>query len=152
MPNLTSGIWRDELGAICIVVQNAHAPTVAEWNGYCLHVAETVNLPGSTAVVLTDGGSPNASQRAQANELLGGQDKPCAVISDSMMVRGVVTAFSWFNKEISVFNPTAIDQAFRFINVGGARVRPLWELICALNARLSPAGNTVGKTERYLTI
>ncbi len=54
---------------------------------------------------ITDGGAPNTPMRAQLTEWLGGRAVPIAVLTNSTLARGVVTAISWFNPKIRAFAP-----------------------------------------------
>jgi hypothetical protein len=68
-------------------------------------------------LVVTDGGAPSSRQRGKLNDFLKGRILPISVISDSALVRGVVTAFSWFNPKIRSFPPRLAWQACEHVNV-----------------------------------
>jgi hypothetical protein len=150
MPNLAAGVWQDAQGAVVIVVENAIAPTNAEWNGYCEQVARAVSLANASGIAITDGGGPNTPQRGQINDLLAGRQAPSAVISDSRMIRGIVTALSWFNKKTYAFSPNEIMKALTYTGVEGDRGRKVWELILQLNAQISPSSATVKEAARHV--
>jgi hypothetical protein len=57
------------------------------------------------ALVISDGGAPNAGQRADLARTLEGIPFKCGVLSDSTLVRGAVTAMSWFNSGMKSFSP-----------------------------------------------
>jgi hypothetical protein len=65
----------------------------------------------------SDGGAPNSTQRRLMNDTLGGKSPLSAVVTNSAMARGVVTAMGWFNPNIKAFSPTELDEALRFLNV-----------------------------------
>jgi hypothetical protein len=148
--NLACGVWQDDEGAIVIVVENAISPTVEEWNAYCAKVEATLHRTKPRGIALTDGGGPNAAQRNQINELLAGREAPSAVVTDSLMVRGIVTALSWFNKQTAAFSPLAITKALRHVDVRGERARQLWQMIVELDATLHPRSHTVATAARYV--
>ncbi len=150
MANLAGAIWRDPHGVVMLCVENALPPSDAEWRGYCRDVAVALESPTATAIAITDGGGPDATQRTVLNDLLAGRNVPCAVISDSLFVRGVVTALSWFNKEISVFSPSAVQQGLLFTNLNGERARAVWELIRRLNQQIDPPCSTIAEAEPFL--
>jgi hypothetical protein len=56
-------------------------------------------------LVVSDGGAPNAGQRAEFARNLNGRPFKCGVLSDSTLVRGAVTAMSWFNSGMKSFSP-----------------------------------------------
>src|SRR5678809_606473 len=109
MANLASGVWHDAEGLVVVVVQNATAPTDAEWASYCAHIASGLEAKKPSGIAITDGGGPNAVQRGKVNDLLGGRQVRSAVVSDSRLIRGIVTALTWFNRETAAFSPAAID-------------------------------------------
>jgi hypothetical protein len=87
-----TGVATDEQWAPLMQdVKNAHA-------GLASH-AELFGL------VVSDGGAPNAGQRAEFAKNLNGRSFKCAVLSDSTMVRGAVTAMGWFNTGMKSFSP-----------------------------------------------
>ncbi len=77
----------------------------------------------AVALTLTDGGAPSAEQRRQlvqaASEGTGGRVEciRSSVVSDSMFVRGVVTALGWFIRDMRMFPPTQVEQALDYIGV-----------------------------------
>lgn len=38
-----------------------------------------------------------------------------AVVSDSLIARGIVTAFRWYGLDLDIFKTSAIDGAHRFV-------------------------------------
>jgi hypothetical protein len=150
MVNLASDVWRDARGVVLVCVENALPPSDAEWARYTEQTVACLELANPSALVITDGGGPNAAQRKLVGSVFESQYAPCAVISDSVIVRGIVKALTWVNEEIAVFSPAAIHQALLYINIKDDRARAVWELARALNLRLDPAGTTVHKADPYL--
>jgi hypothetical protein len=70
VPNLAASVWRGEGIAIAIVVVNDIAPTDAEWASFTQIVDRNLGIPNSHGLALTDGGGPNAAQRARINAIL----------------------------------------------------------------------------------
>ena len=100
MAKMASGSWTSEAGNDCIVaVHGRLPPSNAEWQSYCGLVFALRNPALTKGVTFTLGGGPNAKQRATLTDihrkLVIPVDVKGAVISDSTMVRGVITAFAW---------------------------------------------------------
>jgi hypothetical protein len=68
-------------------------------------------------LVFTKGGAPTAMHRKQLHAVLQGKDLTTAVVSDVYFIRGIVTAMSWFNNHIKVFPTSAIEEAFRYLEI-----------------------------------
>ena len=54
-------------------------------------------------LVVTEGGAPDATQRAACRVLFERGALPIAVVTHVQLVRGVVTALGWFNPGIRAF-------------------------------------------------
>jgi hypothetical protein len=83
---------------IAVMVHGTRPPTDADWRTYLEHGVHTYrNVRGQ--LVLSYGGAPNAQQRALAaklgKEMFAGGVPPSAVLSNSLLVRGVVTIYRW---------------------------------------------------------
>ncbi|MGC4120072.1 MAG: hypothetical protein QM765_36930 [Myxococcales bacterium] len=95
-----------------VLVHNSNAPADAEWGAYIEEVKKERDPSKFVTLVFTDGGSPTHAQRAALNLALGYTSTPTAVLSDSGVVRGVVSALNFFNNQIRTFAPNALKQAF----------------------------------------
>jgi hypothetical protein len=91
-------------------------PTNEEWDGYLSRLkgkrASTLGL-----LVFTSGGAPNAVQRTKLNDWIGKDSYARAVLSDSMLVRGVITALAWFDPAIKAFSPSQLEEAYVYLKV-----------------------------------
>lgn len=121
---------------ILLAVHPVANPTDEDWE---LYVRFCQQLPKSCrrTLAVTAGGGPNAGQRKLMQErylraFLGDKVNPMkvAVVTNSGMVRGIVTALNWFNPNTSAFNSDAIDDALRYLGVtdSGAMARISIEL------------------------
>ena len=120
MPNLAATIWSDLTITIAIAVANGNPPTDDEWDAYLQLVDKGVHLPNSHGLAVTDGGGPNAAQRARINKVLAkvrGRKAFSAVVSGSLVIRGLVGALRLFHRETEAFSPVQIRDALRFIGV-----------------------------------
>jgi hypothetical protein len=50
-------------------------------------------------------------------DVLAGRGMKVAVLSKSSLVRGVVTAISWFNRDIRPFEPHELYEAIEYLGV-----------------------------------
>jgi hypothetical protein len=103
-----------------VVVHNARQPNDDDWALFMLTWGERWDTIAAQLVV-TDGGGPNATQRRKALALLtsrqGGHPQT-AVVTSSIMARGVVTAMSWFIKDrIRAFPQRQLAEACTFLGV-----------------------------------
>jgi len=103
-------------GGLMLLVHTSRPPNDAEWGAY---YAELVKQDPRRlkSLAFTDGGAPNGAQRKQVNDFLAGQSSRACVVTASAMVRGVVSALSWFNAQMKAFSPQDVDAALRYLGV-----------------------------------
>ncbi len=89
---------------LIILVHGADPPTDLEWATYVREFVKH-DAKGQRNLAFTDGGAPSGAQRKQVNDFLKGRASPAVVVSASYMVRGVVTALSWFNPQVRAYAP-----------------------------------------------
>ena len=113
----TRSIRYRTLGCLFLVVHSRDEASDPEWDAYMLDLRQHRQRVGDSfqMMVYALGGQPTASQRARLTRALDGQAVPLAVLSESIKVRGVVTALSWFNARIRFFKPGQFDDAVRFL-------------------------------------
>lgn len=109
------------VGNVLLAVHTASSPDDQEWEAY---VQFGKKLPATCrrTLVISKGGGPNAKQRKYANdEFLNHVTLTVAVVNDSAMVRGIVTAMGWFNSLIKPFPNTdaGIKDALAYLKVEG---------------------------------
>ena len=66
---------------------------------------------------MTDGGAPDAAQRKRLAEVVCGWAPLAAVISESLLVRGVVTALAWLGIPVRSFPVTEVSAALAWAAV-----------------------------------
>lgn len=105
-------------GDYLLLVHGTAIPTDAEWGLY-LRDAERW-MPGLRGqVVSTDGGGPSSGQRRALKELLSRIGHPpfrTAVLSGSLLPRGIVLAINLFTPRIRAFQPTDTDAALEYVH------------------------------------
>jgi hypothetical protein len=119
-----------------VVIHPNRPPSDDEWLAY-LRSWSGHDMSRMRTLVFTDGGGPNASQRKLATEALAGKESMTAVVSSSSMVRGVVTALSWFNPKIKAFSPEEAPRAFDYLRIQTPEeIARTWILVERLRAKL----------------
>lgn len=88
-----------------IMLHGSANPTHDQWDEY-MKLLSKKDVAKLGVLVFTDGGSPNASQRKQMNDIV--QRKPFAraIVTSSPLVRGVLRAVSWFSVGVAGFEPS----------------------------------------------
>jgi hypothetical protein len=109
LPNVTDG-------GLHICVHSRGAPSEQEWDVYFGDLV-TRDPERLRTLVFTDGGALSAVQRKQVNDFLQGRTSRAAVLTKSPIVRGVVSALSWFNPKIKTFSPGNMDDAMRHLGI-----------------------------------
>lgn len=105
----------DVIDGVFVVVHGKPAPNDEEWDEYLAFYRD--NKKCRQMLVVTDGGGPNAKQRAKTNEHTKDTAMRVAVCTDVTVVYGIVTALSWFNSEMKVFAKSRIGDAFTYLKV-----------------------------------
>lgn len=124
----------DDLLVLCYL---RASPSDAEWDVW---LARERPMEHRALLVWTDGGAPNARQRARVASETGhglATRPPVALLTDSMVIRSVMTAFTWVlgaAHPIKAFPREAIDAALEWLPV-----RPQPTRVRAAIARLNTA-------------
>jgi hypothetical protein len=104
------------IGTCFLTVHGANAPTDAEFEPF-LALFKSCPLEHLRVLSFSLGGGPTAAQRRLVNEALRGQQIPVAIVTEARLVRGVVTAMSWFNKSQRAFAPEEMEEALTHVHV-----------------------------------
>jgi hypothetical protein len=94
--------WRVE-GRLNVVVHGPKSPTNLEWTRY---LADLRALKGKDfrVIVFSHGGSPDGAQRRQLTATFDNELKvPVALLTESILARGIVGALRWFNPHFRAF-------------------------------------------------
>jgi hypothetical protein len=138
---------------VVYAVHDSRAPSDEDWAQYVQHCRELLahcpDPADATGFSITDGGAPNAKQRraviALAQEIYGQNigGIRSAVVSDSALVRSVVTAFSWHLPEIVIFSGASLDGALAHAQIGSSDLATVLADLEALAAPM-PTAKTAG--------
>jgi hypothetical protein len=108
-------------GSLVLLIQAPIDPAAEEWEAFLddTNAAMAENRGRCRVLVFTAGGKPDAALRSRSLER-GWKDNrrsPVAVVSDDRLVRGVITAFSWFGLNIRAVRPDRLEQAFTHLEL-----------------------------------
>jgi hypothetical protein len=101
------------------------SPTDDEWEAGLALLKDAPDLSKLSALIYSDGGAPNAAQRARLNAVLGSVRVRIGMLTASLAARAAGVAVRWFNPELSIFKPDEIEAALDHI---GAPVEQRAEL------------------------
>lgn len=109
-------------GHVVIAVHTMKGPSDAEWQEYLACSREMLNHLGArftqvAGIAVTDGGAPSAAQRHQLIAALGGRHPVAAVVTNSTLIRGVVTALNWFDVRVKSYPPSEFAAALQRIGI-----------------------------------
>lgn len=123
--------------SLFLVLHTKDNPTDAEWAEYLKFVQANIDKIQST-MILTQGGGPNATQRGEMTDLIEANHLKLvvSVVTLSRMVRGIVTALSWFNPNIKAFSTIQIPAAMEYLKVAKPDQNALMAEIDRLKATL----------------
>ncbi|MET0340762.1 MAG: hypothetical protein ABW252_07155 [Polyangiales bacterium] len=104
-------------GRLMLAVMNETAPTDAQWQRWLELAAERIGKDLRAIIEVYGGVGPNARQRQAMTPLLGKLDPRTAVMSDSLLVRGLVTAVSWLGIPNAAFGMGQHEAAARYLEL-----------------------------------
>jgi hypothetical protein len=102
-------------------------PPVAPWADYLARVT-TLQAQISRCLIIPSRGGLTAHQREQVRRLLAA--RPTAVLTDSVINRGIITSLTWFGVPIHAFRPGEYREALSWLK----REAVLAEVLDALGA------------------
>jgi hypothetical protein len=118
---------------VILCVHPDACPTDQEWEAF-LADCRDVRPSDLRVVAFTDGGRPNTVQRTDLHAYCGDAQPLIAVVSANMVVRGAVTAISWFNKRIRLFAPAAANEALSYVGLNPVEASQILSLAHELSA------------------
>jgi hypothetical protein len=129
------------VGELLILCYSTASPSDAEWDVW---IEREKRMAHRAVLVSTEGGSPNARQRArvaEATDTKGATRPPLALLTDSAAIRSIMTAFGWIlgkHQPMKAFPRSALDEAMAWLGVPVPvdRVRPV---VARLHASLVEA-------------
>jgi hypothetical protein len=105
------------IGNVWLFVHTKENPSDEEWAALMDRYAAPETNQHVRTLVYSEGGAPNALQRARLKQLQGGVAVPIAVLTSSQLVRAAVTAIGWFNDRVRTFSPHEMEEALTFLEI-----------------------------------
>ncbi len=107
----------DIRGSLLLYVGTPAPPASGEWANWVGALRERAHAAeGARLVVVAADGGPTVVQRKQLIEAVKSAKLKTAVVSDSLLARGIVTAFKWYGLDLDVFKTSGIEGAYRFVS------------------------------------
>ena len=123
-------------GPVYVTVHGAEPPSDEEWLRY-LETGKADFAGVRASLIITEGGGPNGHQRALLMERYPEfAPLPVAIVSDSPMTRGIVTALRWLGKNIRAFRPTDLVGAFEYLGVPASEREALLHRVARVRSEL----------------
>jgi hypothetical protein len=128
---------------ILLFLHTEQAPSSAEWNETMTFLtghARNNDLRRFRVLVLTDGGGPDLTMRGQLQEFFKTtrQSPRIAVVTTSVLSRGIVAAVSWFNPNVKAFPPSQFASALAHLEVASSSTPRLLREFAELQRELAP--------------
>lgn len=128
-------------------------PPEKEWAPAMASLVERLKqseLSDLRGFVISDGGAPNANQRAQLNRLYRGRPVKNSVVTPVLshpIKRGIATALQWLNPSYAFFGPEGARTALEHVDLAG-ETAAVWAAYRTMQSRLRPikALRVVAKT------
>jgi hypothetical protein len=104
-------------GGCLVIVHSKDPPGDEEWE----QSIELHRVAGGgralPTLVYTDGGAPNASQRARLNAVVGVIKPRVAVLTHSILARAAGTALTLVNSNNRIFGPNEVERALDHLGI-----------------------------------
>lgn len=117
------------VGNYMVFVHGTLAPSPSEWSSVIDSLRAHSSLSALKILVFTEGGAPNAAQRADLTAVLANKKLPIAVLTTSVIARAAGTALTWLNPGFRVFGPSDFDKALDYLGASGAERRSLRDAV-----------------------
>ena len=117
------------------VVYGADAPTNEEWTRCLALFQERAGQP-SRFLVQTHGGGPDAKQRKVLADTLRNEDARIAVMTDSILARGILTALAWLGLPQRGFALHDLRAAAEYLGLSSEELQHAGEELARLRYEL----------------
>ena len=123
----------DRAGKTFIAVHGAKSAAPGDWNAFIRALeAQLTEVRG--LLIFSAGASIDIREREQLERLLTLGRLRVAVLTDSKLLRGAVTALSWFKIPIKSFAANDVELALDHIRVEKAERRRVYTVLAQLKA------------------
>ena len=117
----------------------------AEWEAYLRFIGRELRMDVfNCSLVYAKSAQPTPVQREKLNKAISSFSQAgrlkSAVLTESLLVRTVITAMQWFNREtFRVFAPNDMGSALQFLNLDAGECQAVTASLTKLKASLEPA-------------
>jgi hypothetical protein len=113
------------VGDLLVMCLGSGDPSNRDWEQWAERCRK---LEHRGILITTAGGAPNSRQRARIAEVMADVERPppVALLTDSAVIRHVMTAFSWLlgrKQAIKALPPSATLEAIQWLNVSAPLTR-----------------------------
>jgi len=128
---------------ILLFLHTEQPPSREEWDAVMADLrqyAERSDVRRIVTLVVSDGGGPDVSMRAELMEYfkLHHLNMKTSVLTTSRFTRGIVSAVSWFNPQIKAFAPNRLPDAVNHIGLAPAAKPRLLRELADMERELAP--------------
>jgi len=130
---------------VLLFLHTEHAPSAESWSELLAFLTDhgsKNDLRKFRVLVLTDGGGPDNTMRGQLQEFFKTtrQSPKIAVVTTSVISRGIVAAVSWFNPNVKAFPPSHFANALAHLEVASSSTPRLLREFADMQRELAPVG------------
>lgn len=108
------GVAWARTGGVLLVVHAPREPTDQEW-AEMMSSSDHERLSGAV-IIVNDGVRPTPKQRAEIQQRMR-RDVPLAIVTDSLLTRGAVTALGWLGVKVRAFSGSERGAALSWAGV-----------------------------------
>lgn len=123
--------WRCD--RVHVVIHDARPPTDDEWESYLAQLRERRDSH-PRFFIESYGGGPDAKQRRALAEVVDKDAMRVAVLTDSIVARGILTALAWLGLPQRAFAIGAQREAIAFLELDEDEAERLLEVLPRLRA------------------
>jgi hypothetical protein len=109
-------------GRLMLAVLHGRPPSDEEWQRWLAVASDRIGKDLRAMIEVYGSIGPNARQRQDMTPLLPRLDPRTAVLSNSLVVRGLVTAVSWLGIPNAAFGSTQHEAAARYLELTPAEL------------------------------
>jgi hypothetical protein len=127
----------DRVGGLLIVAHGRENPSDEEWNEH-MAASDSARHKFHGVLVTSLGGGPNAGQRKTLLDIAGSHSYLTCLCTDSIVARGVVTAFNWLGAaNMHALRYDQIDRALELLDVPVVERDEVKQAVARLHAKLA---------------
>jgi hypothetical protein len=100
-----------------VFVLGSRSPADDDWERLASYYRQAAATRRVQLLVSTEGGSPNAKQRARLKESVNVVGVRVAIVTSSVLARAAGAAVRWFNPHLRVFAPGELERALDYLEL-----------------------------------